>query len=70
MYMDSDRESDREQAIVGRLYECVMRHIPAQYERQGGKCSGCGRDLPSEEDGLLRLSGELECISCALKSHS
>jgi hypothetical protein len=66
MYMDSDHE----QAIVGELYECVMRHIPAQYERQGGKCSGCSKDLPTAADGLLRLSGELECISCALKSHS
>jgi hypothetical protein len=66
MYMDSDHE----QAIVGELYECVMRHTPAQYERQGGKCSGCSKDLPSVADGLLRLSGELECISCALKSHS
>jgi hypothetical protein len=63
-------DSDHEQAIVGELYECVMRHIPAQYERQGGKCSGCSKDLPSAADGLLRLSGELECISCALKSHS
>ena len=63
-------DSDREMAIVGELFERVMDHIPAQYERQSGKCVGCGRELPSAADGLLRLSGELECISCALKGHT
>jgi hypothetical protein len=62
-------DDERDKAIVGRLYERVMEHIPAQYELQDGKCSGCGRDLPTRADGLLRLNGELECISCAVRGH-
>ena len=69
--MESERRDDRAGAVVGILYERVMRHIPAQYERQGGRCCGCGKELPTTaKDGLLRLSGELECISCALKHHT
>jgi hypothetical protein len=60
-------ESDK--AIVGRLYQRVMEHIPAQFERQHGACSVCGRELPTVADGLLRLNGELECISCAVNGH-
>lgn len=63
-------DSEHEKAIVGKLFERVMDHIPAQYERQSGRCVGCGKELPSAADGLLRLSGELECISCALKGHT
>ena len=62
-------DDERDKAIVGRLYARVMEHIPVQYERQQGRCSGCGRDLPTQADGLLRLNGELECISCAVKGH-
>ena len=60
---------ERDKAIVGRLYARVMEHIPVQYERQDGRCSGCGRVLPTRADGLLRLNGELEYISCAVKGH-
>jgi hypothetical protein len=59
----------RETAIVGKLYARVMDHIPAQYERQAGRCAGCGTTLPTMADGLLRLDGELECIDCNLKDH-
>ncbi len=62
-YLDPDRET----AIVGKLYERVMEHIPAQYERQAGRCAGCGKVLPTMGDGLLRLDGGLECIDCNLK---
>lgn len=62
-------DDGRDKAIVGRLYERVMEHIPEQFMRQHGRCSGCGRDLPTKADGLLRLNGELECISCAVKGH-
>jgi hypothetical protein len=62
-------DDERDKAIVGRLYERVMEHIPAQFVRQHGRCAGCGRDLPTRADGLLRLNGELECISCAVKGH-
>jgi hypothetical protein len=62
-------DDERDKAIVGRLYERVMEHIPLQYQHQDGKCSGCGRDLPTPADGLLRLNGEIECISCALAGH-
>jgi hypothetical protein len=65
--VDGERRDDHAGAVVGILYERVMRHIPAQYERQNGRCSECGTELPTAADGLLRLSGELECISCALK---
>ncbi len=60
-------DGDRAGAIVGLLYERVMEHIPAQYERQDHRCYTCGRDLPTRADGLLRLDGALECITCALK---
>ncbi len=60
-------DDERDKAIVGMLYERVMNHIPAQYSRQDGKCAGCRRELPTPADGLLRLDGELECISCAIK---
>ncbi len=62
-------DDERDKAIVGRLYERVMEHIPVQFGHQGGKCSGCGRDLRTPADGLLRLNGEIECISCALRGH-
>jgi hypothetical protein len=65
VYLDKAQET----AIVGKLYERVMQHIPTQYERQGGNCAGCGRALPSPADGLLRLNGDLECITCNLKGH-
>ena len=64
-YLDNARKT----AIVGKLYERAMEHIPTQYERQGGNCAGCGRALPSPADGLLRLDGDLECITCNLKGH-
>ncbi len=51
------------------LYERVMNHIPLQYELQHGTCAGCARDLPTPADGLLRMNGELECISCAVRGH-
>ena len=59
----------RETAIVGNLYERVMEHLPAQYERQAGRCAGCGNVLPTVADGLLRLDGDLECIDCNLRDH-
>ena len=60
---------ESEKALVGRLYQQVKEHIPAQFERQHGTCSVCGRELPTVADGLLRLNGELECISCAVNGH-
>jgi len=60
-------DPERETAIVGKLYERVMEHIPAQYERQAGRCAGCGKTLPAMADGLLRLDGALECIGCNLR---
>ena len=62
-----DREA--ETVIVGKLYQRVMEHIPAQYERQAGQCAGCGKTLPTMADGLLRLDGQLECIDCNLRDH-
>jgi hypothetical protein len=59
-------EADWVDAAVGRLYERVMQHVPAQFERQGHTCHGCGKSLPSPADGLVRLDGKLECFSCAL----
>lgn len=59
-------EADWVDAAVGRLYQCVMQHVPAQFERQDHRCHGCGRDLPSPADGLIGLDGKLECISCVL----
>ena len=59
-------DADWVDAAVGTLYERVMQHIPAQFERQGRTCHGCGRHLPSPADGLIRLDGQLECISCTL----
>ncbi len=54
---------------MGLLYGRIMDHIPAQYELQEGKCAGCGRELPTVADGLLRMNGELECITCAVNGH-
>ncbi len=62
-------DPDTETAIVGKLFDRVMDHIPAQYERQGGRCAVCGRVLPTVADGLLRLAGDLECITCNLTRH-
>ena len=64
-------DPDTETAVVGKLFGRVMDHIPVQYERQAGMCTGCGRVLPTMADGLLRLDGELECITCNLtRRHS
>ncbi len=62
-------DPERETIIVGKLYQRVMEHIPAQYERQAGQCAGCGKTLPTMADGLLRLDGQLECIDCSLRNH-
>ena len=59
-------EADWVDAAVGRLYEHVMQYVPAQLERQGQTCHGCGKYLPSPAAGLVRLDGKLECFSCAL----
>lgn len=56
-------------AIVGLLYGRVRDHIADQFDRQEGRCVGCGRTLPTRADALIRMDGGLECIDCKLTTH-